>query len=52
MYEQFKDDPAFHVDELTLVDPFLIGIHRSDGTYLPGSQKDDGWLGSATPPFQ
>ena len=48
MYEQFKDDPAFHVNELTLVDPFLIGIYRADGVYLPGSRNDDGWLASTT----
>ena len=46
MYEHFKDDPAFHVDELTLVDPALTGIHREDGVYLPGSRNYDGWLAS------
>ena len=48
MYEHYKDDPAFHVDELTLVDPALIGIYREDGVYLPGSRNYDGWLASTT----
>ena len=45
MYERFKDDDAFHVDELTLEDPFLLGVYREDGEYLPGTRNDAGWAG-------
>ena len=48
MYEKYEDDDAFHVDQLTLEDPYLIGIYRDDGVYLPGSQKDGGRLGDTT----
>ena len=48
MYEHYEDNDAFHVDELTLVDPALIGIYREDGVYLPGSRNYDGWLASTT----
>ena len=29
-------------DDLTLYDPYLNGVHRADGVYLPGTWNDDG----------
>ena len=45
MYERYKHNDAFHVDELTLEDPFLLGVYNENGIYLPGTQNDAGWAG-------
>ena len=38
-----REYPA--AEELTLSDPYLNGVYRADGVYLPGTTNDDGGMG-------